>query len=162
MDLNNFDANQVEPSQTFDLMKEGWYEAIISESEEKLTKAKDRGLNLTFTITQEPYQNRLIWEFLNINHSTSEQAKQIARGQLSAICRAVGVLTPKDSTSLHNLPLLIKIGTETRQDNGELKNVIKGYKPRMAAVAKEQTVPTQQAAPSLAQAAGAAPWSRVK
>ena len=32
---------------------------------------------------------------------------KIAHGELSAICRAVGVMQPKDSIELHNLPLLV-------------------------------------------------------
>ena len=38
---------------------------------------------------------------------TSDLVK-IARGELSAICRAVGVMQPRDSVELHNVPLEIK------------------------------------------------------
>ena len=53
-----------------------------------------------------PYKNRLLWSRLNLDNPNA-QAVQIAQGELSAICRAVGVMQPKDSIELHNLPLLI-------------------------------------------------------
>ena len=49
-----------------------------------------------------PLTNRLI-RMVNPNQT----AVKIARGELSAICRAVGVMQPKDSTELHDLPLVI-------------------------------------------------------
>ena len=52
---------------------------------------------------------------------------QIAQADLSAICRAVGVLAPKDSFELHNLPLVIHVRCRNRTDTGELVNEIKGY-----------------------------------
>ena len=46
---------------------------------------------------------------------------------------AVGVLAPKDSVELHNLPLLITIKLKKREDTGELTNEIKGYATKEAA-----------------------------
>ena len=50
-----------------------------------------------------------------------------ARSELSAICKAVGVITPNDSQELHDLPLEIKVGMKRRSDTGEMTNEIKGY-----------------------------------
>lgn len=154
-DLENFDANAVEPNQAFDLIPDGWYEAIMSDSERKANSAgTGELLKLTFTLTQAPYANRLQWDNLNIKHP-NQQTVQIARGTLSAICRAVGILTPKDSTQLHSIPLLIKIGHEIRKDTGETVNKIKGYKARdgqqTASVPQKQPVPAGPAA---------APWKK--
>ena len=59
-------------------------------------------------------------------------AVQIAYADLSAICRAVGVMTPRDSVDLHNLPLVVHVGCKKRSDTGELANEIKGYAKREA------------------------------
>lgn len=158
MDISGFNANDVAPV-SFDLLPECWLEAMITETEEKLTRAKDKGLNMTFSVLDKRYEGRLLWEFLNINHSTSEKAKQIARGKLSAICRAVGVLIPRDTTELHNIPLMIKIGTEKREDTGEMKNVIKDFKAKDGAAAmpvKAEPALSQAAAPAV----GPSPWKR--
>ncbi|MCC7407525.1 MAG: DUF669 domain-containing protein, partial [Phycisphaeraceae bacterium] len=52
---------------------------------------------------------------------------QIARQELSAICRAVGVMTPNDSVELHNLPLVITVKLKKRDDTGETTNEVRGY-----------------------------------
>ena len=57
---------------------------------------------------------------------------QIARADLSAICRAVGILAPKDSAELHNLPLVIHVRCKKRTDTGELVNEVKGYSKKDA------------------------------
>ena len=57
---------------------------------------------------------------------------KIVRAELSAICRAVGVLTPKDSCELHNLPLVIHVRCKKRGDTGEIISEVKGYSPKTA------------------------------
>lgn len=125
--LNNFDANQVDPSVALDPLPAGKYIAVISESELKPTKAGGgKYLQLTFQIIEGEHKGRLVWARLNLENK-SEMTVKIARGELSAICRAVGVMQPRDSVELHNVPLEINVGLKKRDDNGEFTNVIKGY-----------------------------------
>jgi hypothetical protein len=51
------------------------------------------------------HRNGVIWSRLNLDNP---KAVEIARRDLSAICRAVGVLTPGDSSELHDLPLVLE------------------------------------------------------
>jgi hypothetical protein len=125
--LNNFDANQVDPSVALDPLPAGKYLAVISESEFKPTKTGvGKYLQLTFQIIDGEFKGRLVWARLNLENK-SEMTVKIARGELSAICRAIGVMQPKDSVELHNVPLEINVGLKKRDDNGEFTNVIKGY-----------------------------------
>ena len=125
--LNNFDANNVDPSVALDPIPAGKYIAVITETEMKPTKAGGgKYLQATFQIIDGEYKGRLVWARLNLENK-SEMTVKIARGELSAICRAVGVMAPKDSIELHNLPLEINVGQKKRDDNGEFTNVIKGY-----------------------------------
>src|SRR5262245_42411620 len=96
-DLRGFDANQVEPSSDFEPIPAGKYLAVITGSEMKPTKA-DTGhfLKLTFQIIDGPYKGRNLWARLNLDNPNAI-AVQIAQAELSAICRAVGVLAPHDS-----------------------------------------------------------------
>lgn len=136
--LNGFDASAVEPSQDFEPIPAGKYLAIISGSEFKDTKKGDgKYLALKFQILDGPHKNRTLFSNLNLDNPNA-QAVQIAQGELSAICRAVGVLKPKDSTELHNLPLLITVRLEKRKDNGEDSNTIKGYAKKEAAAGQPQ------------------------
>ena len=62
----------------------------------------------------------------------TDGAVKIARSELSAICRAVGVLQPKDSTELHDLPLVISVKCKKRRDTDEVQNEIRGYAKKEA------------------------------
>ncbi|NUQ67248.1 MAG: DUF669 domain-containing protein [Phycisphaerales bacterium] len=100
--LNNFDANNVDPSVALDPIPAGKYIAVITESEMKPTKAGGgKYLQLTFQIIDGERKGRLVWARLNLEN--------------------------KDSVELHNIPLEINVGLKKRDDNGEFTNVIKGY-----------------------------------
>jgi len=146
--LNGFDASQVEPT-SFDPLPAGKYLAVITESEMRPTK-KGAGqyLNLTFEVIEGEYKGRKLWARLNLKNP-NPQAEQIARGQLSAICRAVGVMAPKDSLELHNLPLLVTVKLKKREDTGDLQNEISGYSRKESVQA-----PAPQAT------GGTPPWKR--
>lgn len=129
-DLRGFDANQIEPTTTFEPIPAGKYTAVITASEMKPNKAgTGQYLELTFTIIEGEHQNRQLWARLNLEHP-SEQAVKISRGQLSAICRAVGVLQPRDSVELHNLPLMITVKCKRREDTGDITNEITNFTKR--------------------------------
>jgi hypothetical protein len=145
----NFNASEVEPTSDFDPIPANKYLAVITESQNKQTKDKaGEYLELVFQIIEGDYKNRLVWTRLCLNHSNPTTSK-IARGHLAAICKAVGVLTPRDSAELHNLPLIINVKLKKRNDNGELSNEIRGFSKR-----ETSTVAPAQAKPSIA------PWKR--
>ena len=153
-DLSGFDANQVEPTGDFEAIPAGKYLAVITDSELKPTKAGNGSLLvLTFQIIEGSHQNRLVWARLNLDNP-NPVAVQIARADLSAICRAVGVTNPKDSAELHNLPLLIQVRCKKRLDTGDMVNEIKGYAKRQVTT---QVPPPVQAVPANN---ATAPWKR--
>lgn len=142
--LAGFDATVVEPNAGFDPLPPGEYEATIVASEFKQTKNGDgEYLSLEVKILSGQYQNRVLYENLNLKNR-NEQAVQIAKGTLSAICRAVNVLTPNDSSELHMKPLRISVGTRKREDTGEMQNYIKGFKPRSAQPAPVSRAPATE------------------
>jgi len=155
--LNNFDASQVDPSVALDPLPAGKYLAVVSESELKPTKTGGgKYLQLTFQVIDGEYKGRLVWARLNLENK-SEMTVKIARGELSAICRAVGVMQPKDSVELHNIPLEISVGLKKRDDNGEFTNVIKGYGKKGGGGAAGARVPAGVGPGSLG---GTPPWKR--
>lgn len=152
-DLSGFDASQVEPNTGFDVIPAGEYDAIITESEYKPTKdgsGKYLQLKLQLIATG-PYQNRLLWDRLNLQNK-SQQAVDIAKATLSSICRAVNVLTPRDSAELHNKPLRVKVAV-TKDNSGNDRNEVKSYKPRTAGPA-----PTKQEPAMATTAPSGTPW----
>jgi len=149
-DLHGFDASTVEPAGDFEPIPAGKYLAVITESEMKPTKSgTGQYLQLTFLIVEGPYKGRIQWARLNLDNPNAT-AVQIARAELSAVCRAVGVLAPKDSVELHNLPLVIHVKCKKRKDTDEITNEVGGYSK------KESPPSTVPAAP----VASAPPWKR--
>lgn len=125
--LQGFDAAQVEPLTSFEPLPAGKYGAVITASELKPTRAGTGSyLQLTFEIFEGPYRGRTLWARLNLDNP-NPTAVRIAQGELSSICRAVGVLAPRDSIELHNLPLTIIVRCKRRSDTGENMNEISGY-----------------------------------
>ena len=120
--LNGFDATQVDPTVAYEPIPAGKYLVAITESELKPTKNNSGSyLQLTFEVLEGEFRGRKVWDRLCVNHPNPMTVK-IARGNLSAICRAVGVMQPRDSVDLHNLPLLITVKLKKREDTGELTN----------------------------------------
>ena len=125
--LNGFNASEIESTSNFEPLPAGKYLAVISDSEMKSTKSGSGSyLQLTFTVIEGEYKNRVLWARLNLNNPNATAVK-IARSELSAVCRAVGVMQPRDSAELHNLPLTIGIKLKKRDDSGELTNVVVSY-----------------------------------
>jgi len=137
-DLHGFDARNVDPATTFEAIPAGKYIAAITDSETKPTKSGNGSyLQLAFTILDGEYKNRILWARLNLQNP-NQTAVNIARSELSAICRAVGVMAPNDSVELHNLPLQITVKVKKRDDTGDLTNEIKGYATKESAQGQPQ------------------------
>ncbi len=152
-DLNGFNANTVEPSTAFEAIPAGKYIAAIVESQTKPTKNGGGSyLQLTFQVLDGPYKGRLLWARLNLTNS-NPLTVQIARAELSAVCRAAGVMTPKDSVELHNLPMQITVKCKKRDDTGEITNEIKGY-------SKKETPPPAPPAAAAPTSNSTPPWKR--
>jgi len=160
--LDGFNANDVEPTAPFEPLPAGKYLAAITASEMKATKKGDGSyLQLEFTVldgdpsspngsAEASCKGRKVWDRLCINHP-NDLTQKIARGNLSAICRAVGVMQPGDSVELHNIPLVITVKCKKRQDTGEITNEVKGYEAKAVASGQPQQAPTTDNTP---------PWKR--
>lgn len=147
-DLGGFDANAPENRSTRSVLPAGEYRACLVSSDRKACKSgNEYYLNLDFQILSGDFQNQHIFARLNLWLDKSKStAIQIAKGQLSELCRAVGVPTPKDSTELHNKPVIVKVKVKNG-DQGE-QNEVAGFKP-----ATVQAATAPQPAPRESQAA---------
>ena len=141
MALLNFDASQVDPSVAYEAIPADKYLVEITASETKPTKnGSGTLLQLEYTVIEGEYKNRKVWDRLCIKHA-NQQTVKIALANLSAICHAVGVMKPQDSTELHHIPLVITVKCKS-DDNGEIRNEVKAYAKHESPL-KQQT--TQQA-----------------
>ena len=130
--LNGFNAHEIDPNPGFEPVPAGRYLAVIVDSKTKATKnGAGEYLELAFEIVDGQFKGRKVWERLTIKH-TNEMTVRIAKGNLSAVCRAVSVMQPRDSVELHNIPLTIVVGLKKREDTGDMTNVVKAFEKRDA------------------------------
>lgn len=150
----DFNADEHEPRNSFDPIPAGKYKVVMVDSEEKPTKAGNGSyLNLTYEIIEGEYKGRKLWDRLNLNNP-NPTAVEIAKGTLSALCRAAGVKVLRDTTQLHDIPVLAKVSAKMDQQSGEIRNEIKGYEP--AGGVTVTAAKTPPAKPT------EAPWKRAK
>ena len=123
----HFNAYDVEPAAEFTPLPNGQYIAVIGESDVKTTKRGDgKYVELVFVVIEGEFTNRKVWTRLNTVNK-NPVAQKIAKGHLSSICRAVGVMTPADSSELHNVPLKITVVCKSRGDGNGLTNEVTGF-----------------------------------
>jgi hypothetical protein len=153
MQFNGFDANQVDPNVVYEPLPAGWYKAVITTSEEKPTKAQTGSyLQLSLEVIEGPMQGRKLTDRLDLNNPNAT-ASEIAYRTLSAICHAVGVMTPRSSQDLHDKPLMVKVKVKPADGQYSASNEVAGY--------EAPGKPVQQETASQVSAGGATPpWKR--
>ena len=158
--LSGFDASQVPEQQDFSPLPEGKYVVIAIASEEK-PNAKGTGtyLQFTFEVLEGSHKSRRLWARLNLKNP-SAGAVEIARRELAAICRAVGVIHPADSSELHNKPLLVTVAVEIDETKKRENNTIKRYDAVTGHVAQMPVAAPAFTAPAAVAAPSVAPWMR--
>lgn len=155
MDLTGFNAADVEPNSSPDPLPAGWYKCVFTESEEKPTKAQTGSyLQLQAEVIEGEYQGRKLFERLNLNNPNAT-AVEIAQRTLSSICRATGVMTPRDSSELHDKPIMVKVAVKPGDGQYGPSNDIKDYD---AVSGGGGAAPA--AAPAATQSSSVPPWKR--
>ncbi|HQO65724.1 MAG TPA: DUF669 domain-containing protein [Spirochaetales bacterium] len=163
--LGNFNADEHENE--FTPIPTGKYPAVITESKMVGTKNGGQMLKLTHEIIDGPNKGRKVWANLNLVHS-NDQAVKIAKINLADICRAVGVLHPRDSSELHNKPMVIKLSIRPETDEYPASNDIKAWEPMnkapqlqgMAPDASTPAAKVETPAPDQAPASNKKPWEK--
>lgn len=108
---------------TFDTIPEGFYEAIVSDSEiknnsENSSDPNGKYLKLTFTITSKKFGGRLIFKNLCIMHN-NKKAVDIANSFLKNLAYCCGIESLSNSEQIHDVPVGIKVKIKK---NGEYEN----------------------------------------
>lgn len=156
---NAFNVADV-PDDDFEPVAAGTYTAMITESE---MKATNDGEGAYIQLKLELDNGRVLFERLNIQNK-NEKAVEIAYRTLGKICSAMGKVSIKDTSELHDQRFKVEIDIEkgkdyTDKETGELKkgrdqNRIKKYLPNAAAASST----SGSAAP--ADAASTPPWKK--
>jgi len=153
VNVAGFNASTVKPNDGIpEAMPAGEYPMVIVESKKKDNKARTGWfIELVLQVVDGAHKGRKCWDRLNLKNPSSE-AVAIAEGTLSAICRAVNVMTPQDTTELHNRPMLVQL--KVKEHDGALRNEVVSYK----ALTEKPATSQGSQAPPLPSMEDAAPW----
>lgn len=158
-----FDPSTVEADERkFDVIPAGPQPAQIVESDVKAVAGdKWNQITLTWQILSGPYENRKVWQRINVpsmstdyNALTAGQAQSLEIGpkQFKSICEAVGVGAVRNTDDLHFKPAIIVLKIKTDEKYGE-QNQVSYVKPYVGG----STAQARPAPPSPPQPARAAP-----
>ena len=133
-----YDPNDHEPqSDPYEPAPPGVYVVEVTDSELNESRAGDPMPEYTLTIlrkkgTDSQFAGKKVWQSFNLYQSTSEQAREIAEGQHSAMCRALGWNQPvTDTEQLHGMTGEVRLGIDLyERDDGEVrrKNIVKAWR----------------------------------
>lgn len=164
----NFDANKVEPVGKFTPVPVGKYTVIISASERKNTsktpkpgEVQGEMIQFTYTIIDGEYKGRKLFDRLNIINA-NVTAQEIAEGCLSAICRSVGVMVPRSTEELHNIPFVVSVKIRPAKGEYDESNEVKGYEACGAKTATSPSASTASAGDAPSAPQGKKPWEKKK
>jgi hypothetical protein len=146
----------------FSPLPAGQYLAMAVASDWEATKnGRGEFLKFTFEIIDGPHRGRSLFARLNLKNDNAT-AVRIAQSELSSICRAVGVLRPKNSEELHGKPIVLSVELEERKDKpGSYSNRIKGYaSPSAAPVPAPASAPAPTPTQPAASNPALPPWRR--
>lgn len=151
----NFDASSVPPATPIEPLKDGWYAMRIQNSALKTSETAGEMLAIEFEIAEDhhpEFRGRKVWTNLCIQHP-NDKPREIARQQLSAICRAIGKMAVTDTDDLIGGVLRVKVRAVPATEQFKAKNDVVGYQALDGAIdTKTTTAPAQQgSAPAPAQ-----------
>lgn len=124
-----FDSSTVQAAvpQTFEVLPAGAYIAqAVESSYGQMKNGNGDELGLTFVVLDGAYKGRKLWSRLYVKH-TNEKTQAIAQEQLSALCKAIGVVKVTDTAVLERKPVSLVVAIEPATGGYPAKNVIKGY-----------------------------------
>jgi hypothetical protein len=156
-----FNVNELpQGNGNFEPLPAGWYNATISQSELKATKAGNgQYIKLRYDITGPSHQGRVVFGNLNIKNA-NPKAEEIGRQQLGDIMRAIGLAKVTDTDQLIGGQIAIKLEVKEDAQYGA-SNEVKGFKSVSGSVAPAAAIPLGQSNPAPAASAKAAPpWAK--
>jgi hypothetical protein len=144
-----------QPTNSYELLPAGWYDATVSGAELRDTKTGGQMIAVKYTVTGPTHQGRVVWGNINIRNA-NPKAEEIGRQQLGEIMRATGIARVTDTDQLIGLTMGIKIAIREAQNGYEAQNEVKGWKSTQGSAAPAPAfVP-----PSPAPAGKQPPWAK--
>ncbi len=131
-DISNFNPNDYEPEKGRpDPIPEGWYRAMIIESEMRQSKAGDPMIWLNWKVTEGDHEGNDVWQYILVAHP-DEETREIAGKRLSSIYEAMECKEAiEDLSELHNKEAEVRVKTEESETYGASSKIARVRKPKV-------------------------------
>lgn len=159
--FGGFDATTVEPAQAYQCLPAGQYDVIATSMDTYTTSSgMFQAVKMELAVLNGAYQNRKLYvnclivsrapDYTGKLDEKAQTALDIGRGRFSALCRAVNVLTPRDTNELLGKPFRVTVKIKDDSQRGK-QNEVKDFLPRNATPAMSQPGSAPTAVPQAAQ-----------
>lgn len=165
-DLKNLNLNVEEESKNagFDALPAGEYVVVITAAELK-TNANNAGehVSITAQVIEGDFENRLLFHNFNVQNA-NPTAEKIGRGELSCLCKALGITAPTDTDELKDIPFRVKVAIDRKDPTrNQMKAFLSADAATTAAVEEKKEVEKPAAKPApAAPKTGLKPWQTKK
>lgn len=140
-----FEAAQApEGNGKYEVIPEGWYEAVIKNAELKNSKSGGQYINIRFDVIGEKYAGRVVFGTITIRNN-NPIAEGIGKKQFGQLLLAIGIDECDDTDILLNHKLKVYISIQKSEQYGD-KNEVRKYMalttaPVLAAIPKVEAAP---------------------
>lgn len=118
-----FDANEI-PEQSFDPLPAADYLFWVSDSDIKTNNEGTQKVEVTMEVLEpEQYKGRKVWDSFTLESPANPDWAETGRKILATLCRAVGVMAPRDTQELHEIPFFGRVVVDQWND-GSLHNKV--------------------------------------
>lgn len=144
----DWDQGAYETNKGFEVLPKGRYLCLITDSDDKKTKAQDgRYFEFEFTVLKpEQFKGRKLWARFNV-HNPSETAQRIGREQFNSLAEACDALGKVQKTEqLHDKTVVVLAAVTKDQKDRDTNEVVgfqkhEGPKPSATAASKPDPAP---------------------
>lgn len=129
---SGWDAEAEAKKGGFDPLPDGMYVVMVAKSDIRQSKSSDgKYAAMEYEVVEGEYKGRKVFENLNLwnSNSTAVSIAKAALGNLQLACRLPKI---SDTSELHGIPFVLKVGQKKDKDTGEIRQTVKGYLPKGA------------------------------
>lgn len=135
------------PTNNYDAIPAGMYEATIANAEIKSAKSGGKYINIRYDITGPAHIGRVVFGMITLSNP-SQKAEEVGKTQLGELVQAIGLDKPlADTDQLIGGSLIIKLDVEESEKYGS-QNRVRGFRP------------ASKAKPTVAAATNTPPWAK--
>lgn len=119
----NFDASSV-PEPSYDPLPAADFLVWITESDIPTDNEGNQKVAVTMEVIEpQQYAGRKLWDSFTLENQQNPKWAETGRQLLATMCRAIGIMSPRETEELHGIPFHVRVEVDTWRD-GSLHNKV--------------------------------------